>query len=461
VAVTTFTGTQNVAAAIQSASTTSTSTAQAVASTQDAQVVANVAQSDPLNQSVITAGESEGLAQTNTLAATAIAYVSDDSIQTVAQQQSGTNDGASHSLSAAQWIETVQIADAGVAATQSRAHNRNHVWSAFGSSHAKLGKVTQKNTAETLAIADVESTVRQVVQQLQVGGGADQDAAATQSARITQGQKAVSTVSQARVTNVNAVSIPLYGSWNRPLEQSNHVSAVSAAYATSAIEQTINQSESGAGIEWHASATQDVVVNQSGGTATSGASQSDRTNSSGWRGVVTPPGSTTSTPPGTISKPPGGLSGNGSTPSVSGSSAAGGASDVRRVRLAAAPASGRRVFAPRHGTVKRPAIGLRTSHGSAGPSILPQAPASTSAPSRSQSVATGPSATAGQAPLPFKHDNLNFGGMTAAAPGGLLPAAFAVRPEPIELAAPGVGRLQRDAPILGRSVDTSLRERPG
>jgi hypothetical protein len=463
VAITTFSGTQSVAVAAESASTTSASTAQALASTQDAQAVANVTQDDPLNQSVVTAGEIDGLDQSNTVSATAIGHAADDSIQTVAQQQSGTRDGANHSLSATQWIETVQVAEAGVAATQSRARNHNHVWSGMGPSQAKLGKVTQKNTAETLALADVESTVRQVVQQVQIRGGADQDASAGQSATTTQAQNAFSSVSQARVTNVNAVSIPLYGSWNPPLDQSNHVSAVSTSYATSAIEQTIAQSESGAGIEWHASATQEAVVNQSDGTATSGASQSDRTNTSGWRGVVTPPGSTTSTPPGTISKPPSELSGNGSTPSESGASAVAGSSGVRRVHLAAAPASGSRVrvLAPRHVAVKRPGIGRKTFHGSGGPTALLQAPTSSSAPSSFRSVTAGPSAAAGQAPLPWKHDNLNFAGSTAAVPGGLLPAAFAVRPEPMELAVPGVGRLQRDAPILGRSVDTSLRERPG
>jgi hypothetical protein len=47
------------------------------------------------------------------------------------------------------------------------------------------------------------------------------------------------------------------------------------------------------------------------------------------------------------------------------------------------------------------------------------------------------------------------------APPAMLLAGFAALLDPIKLAAPGAGRLQRDAPVLGRPVDTSLRERPG
>jgi hypothetical protein len=463
VAITTFSGTQSVAVAAESASTTSASTAQALASTQDAQAVANVTQDDPLNQSVVTAGEIDGLDQSNTVSATAIGHAADDSIQTMAQQQSGTRDGANHSLSATQWIETVQVAEAGVAATQSRARNHNHVWSGMGPSQAKLGKVTQKNTAETLALADVESTVRQVVQEVQIRGGADQDASAGQSATTTQAQNAFSSVSQARVTNVNAVSIPLYGSWNPPLDQSNHVSAVSTSYATSAIEQTIAQSESGAGIEWHASATQEAVVNQSDGTGDV-------------RGIAV------------RSHEHERLARRRHAARLDDLDAAG--NDLQ----AAERAVRERFDAERVRSVRRGRLIGRPSRpprggaglGQPGPGTRAQACRREAARDRPQDVprlgrphgaAAGADVFIGAVELPVRNGGTVRRGRPGAVAlearqpqfrrldGGctpaLLPAAFAVRPEPIELAVPGVGRLQRDAPILGRSVDTSLRERPG
>jgi hypothetical protein len=64
-------------------------------------------------------------------------------------------------------------------------------------------------------------------------------------------------------------------------------------------------------------------------------------------------------------------------------------------------------------------------------------------------------------PLPTKHDYTNLVGTMSTAPPALLSAGFAALLEPIKLAAPGVGRLQHDAPALGRPVDTALLERPG
>jgi hypothetical protein len=450
VAVTTFTGTQsNVPTG-----STSASADQAIASDQTAVASADVAQTRPLNQNVVTAGEMDGVAQENGVAGTAIADALDQSSQALSQQQAATDDGAAHTLTAAQRIATVQTARAGVAAAQTDATNLNQVWSTFGPSKAKLGQVTQTNVAETVAIADVESAVQQVSRQSQTGGGADQDASATQIATTAQAQDASSSVSQARVANVNDVAIPLYGSWSPPLVQSNHVSAVSVSYATSEISQTITQIESGDGIEWHANATQTADVKQSG-TAWSGASQSGRTNTSGWRGLVSVPVSSTPTTGAqtqvAVPRPRLTLSSPYSSGSASATASPQGL-DSSAVTLVAAW-----VPATRHVRATPPALVLATRT----VRTWPSSSSPLSAKSQRSGEAEGSSSTSPrQTPLPSRH-NLNLIGTMSSAPPALLPAAFAALLAPIELAAPGVGRLQHDAPVLGRPVDISLRERPG
>jgi hypothetical protein len=452
IAGTNFTGSQTVAVTTDGATATTNAAAQSIQNDQTATATADVAQTRPLNENVITAGEVDGVDQVNGVAATAIATALDESSQAVTQQQSATADGASHALTAVQQIETAQSAHAGAEAGQTDATNLNQAWSAFGPSAAKLGNVAQSNWAETLSIADVENAVQQLIQQSQIGGGADQEATATQTATTSQAQDAVSAVGQTHVTNVNNVAIPLYGSSNPPVDQSNHVSAVSLSYAESSVAQTATQSESGDGVEWHATSVQTADVKQSG-KASSGASQSGRTNTSGWNGVVTPPTASTQ-PPTTVPS---------STPttsamlrvvtapqavSTSGSSATGGtlAADVTVV--------GTWGTAVTHVVATPPAV-VRTA------SKVTTIPSSLSQPQPLRLAAgSSPSAPAPQAPLPSKH-NFNLLGSMSTAPPGLLLAGFAALLEPIKLAAPGVGRLQRDAPVLGRPVEASLRERPG
>jgi hypothetical protein len=276
VAVTTFTGTQSAAVTTDSTSAASTSADQAIGSDQEATAAADVAQTRPLNANVVTAGEIDGVDQANSVVGTSVANVADESIQSVTQQQSGTNDGASHSLSAVQRIETVQSAHAGVVAGQTDAGNLNQVWSIFGPSKAKLGKVTQKNVAETLAIADVTSAVQQVIHQSQAGGGADQDAAATQSASTAQAQSAFSAVSQARVANVNAVAIPLNGSWNAQNLGSSQTTLAAADAEALALAETSQQldqfgfSLGGTQVQW--AGQQTSLVQMAGGVALVGQS---------------------------------------------------------------------------------------------------------------------------------------------------------------------------------------------
>jgi hypothetical protein len=460
VALTTFSGTQSVAAASDGSVGSTASADQGVISAQDATASADVTQTRPLNQSVVTAGEIDGVQQLNGVAATAIATAYDESSQSVNQSQSGTDDGASHSLAAVQRIETLQSAQADVRAAQADAGNINEVWSPFGPSTATLGKVTQRNTAETLSIADAESAVQQVIDQGQVGGGADQDASATQVALTSQEQTASSRVSQARVTNLNVVTIPLNGVSNPAVDQSNSVSTVSGSYAGSTIDQSITQSESGDGIEWHETALQEADVKQSG-AASAAASQSDRTNTAGWNGVTATP---VSTPPGVESGP--GVSGSPVTFLAYAPTAASGATQSAAPEITLrATTSPRRsvgrhsfVFTHRRSSVSHPGVLRSTRAGPTAPLASGNGRpivvgAKSTAPSR-------PGGRPSEPPLPTKHD-FNLIGTLSTAPPALLSAGFAALLEPIKLAAPGVGRLQHDAPALGRPADAALRERPG
>jgi hypothetical protein len=460
VALTTFTGSQDVAVTSDGTATGLASSDQGIVSQQDSQAAADVVQTRPSNESIVTAGEIEGVDQLNRVAATAIATTYDESVQAVKQSRLATDDGAIHSLDAVQRIETLQSVYAGVSAAQTDARNVNRVWSAFGPSAAKLGKVTQLSQAETLTIADAESAVQQVIDQGQIGGGADQTAVATQMALTSQAQTASSRVAQSRVTNLNDVSIPLNGISNPPVVQSNSVSTVSTSYAGSEIDQSIVQSESGDGIEWHVTATQEATVKQSG-AASSAASQSDRTNTAGWNGqTATPVVSTTPGTPAGLSAPPLTFIAYASSPAFQ---EPGGGAPHRRIHVSRPRV---RIVVTGHTSAVRH-VGLSWLGIIHSPATVAAGSGSPLASFRNASSAraggNGPSGSAGRSsspPLPTKHD-FNLLGTMSTAPPALLSAGFAALLEPIRLAAPGVGRLQHDAPALGRPVDTALRERPG
>ena len=413
---------------------------QGITSDQNALATADAAQVRPLNLSVVTGGWIEKLTQANDTVAAASAAAFDTAIQSVTQNQTGTSDGALHAADAAQVIATAQNATASAQSVQADAANVVQVWSQIAGNQAEIGQVSQRNQAVTAAYAAVASETTQIIDQSQIGGGAEQLATALQAAIITQAHQAAVGVAQAHVKNRATIEIPWNGLWNPPIDQSNDVSAVAVSTAYSGISQTIVQEESGDGIAWDEHAVQTAIVIQSG-SASGGASQSFRENVAGWNGTV-----------------------------ASGAPSGGNevASELASVNAALTGPNGLIV-----GTPPLPAGGVLAGHvvyvsHASGRAVLVRSPwAALPAGTRNATAAGTPGtpadrggATSGS--TPYRHLLLNLLGAMSSTLGvffGTTP--FAALLALFMIAALGVGRLQYPVPALGRSADFARRERPG
>ena len=282
-AVTTFDGSQEMT--ISSDGESDATQYQGITSIQSATASADAGQVDPRNTIIRTAGAIEGIKQQNRVAAASTAAAFDTATQTLEQTQTGTDDGAVHSVASTQVIGTLQTATSDAVATQAHALNLAHVWSQASGNQARIQKITQTNESVALGFAAVESVTSQSLSQTQTGAGSDQLADALQEAVTTQQNVASAHVGQASVRNRIEMEIPWNGAMNPPIDQSNGVSAASISESYSEITQTAVQEASGEGVEWDQHAQQVAIVNQ-GGTASSSASQSNIDNLAHWTGTL-------------------------------------------------------------------------------------------------------------------------------------------------------------------------------
>ena len=434
-AVTTFDGSQEMT--ISSDGESDATQYQRITSIQSATASADAGQVDPRNTIIRTAGLIEGIKQVNRVAAASTAAAFDMATQTLVQNQTGTDDGAVHSVASTQVIGTLQTATSDAVAAQAQASNLAHLWSQASGNQAWIQKITQTNESVALGFAAVESITSQALSQTQTGAGADQVADALQEAVTTQQNVASAHVGQASVRNRIEMEIPWNGAMNPPIDQSNGVSAASISTSYSEITQTAVQEASGEGVEWDQHAQQIAIVNQ-GGSASSSASQSNIDNLAHWTGTLaTPPSATVASggspsfgqageaPPADdliFGAPPLALSG------VLGAS-------VELSRLSAA----RIVTAPR------------------GPASFDNAGTAPGSPRAA--TASPPTMTPSER---FVHTLFNLLGAGSSALVLLLGTTpFAALLALFMIAALGVGRLQYAMPALGRSVDFARRERPG
>ena len=288
-AVTTFDGSQEMT--ISSDGESDATQYQGITSIQSATASADAGQVDPRNTIIRTAGAIKGIKQQNRVAAASTAAAFDTATQTLEQNQTGTDDGAVHSVASTQVIGTLQTATSDAVATQADALNLAHVWSQASGNRASIQKITQTNESVALGFAALESVTSQSVSQTQTGAGSDQLADALQEAVTTQQSVAAAHVGQASVRNRVEMEIPWNGAMNPPIDQSNGVSAASISTSYSEITQTVVQEASGEGVEWDQHAQQIVIVKQ-GGSASSSASQANIDNLAHWTGTLatSPPG---------------------------------------------------------------------------------------------------------------------------------------------------------------------------
>jgi hypothetical protein len=432
-AVTTFDGSQEMT--ISSDGESDATQYQGITSIQSATASADAGQVDPRNTIIRTAGAIEGIKQLNRVAAASTAAAFDTATQTLEQTQTGTDDGAVHSVASTQVIGTLQTATSDAVATQAHALNLAHVWSQASGNQAWIQKITQTNESVALGFAAVESVASQSLNQTQTGAGSDQLADALQEAVTTQQNVAAAHVGQASVRNRIEMEIPWNGAMNPPIDQSNGVSAASISESYSEITQTAVQEASGEGVEWDQHAQQVAIVNQ-GGTASSSASQSNIDNLAHWTGTLATP------PPGTV---------RGGGASTFGQAADAPVADSLIFGDSPPPLSG--VLA---GSVELSRLAaariLTAPHGSRG--------------FDSTGAAPGPRAATASAPMTpserFVHTLFNLLGAGSSALVLLLGTTpFAALLALFMIAALGVGRLQYAMPALGRSVDFARRERPG
>ena len=433
-AVTTFDGSQEMT--VSSDGESDATQYQGITSIQSATASADAGQVDPRNTIIRTAGAIEGIKQQNRVAAASTAAAFDTATQTLEQTQTGTDDGAVHSVASTQVIGTLQTATSDTVATQAHALNLAHVWSQASGNQASIQKITQTNESVALGFAAVESVTSQSLSQTQTGAGSDQLADALQEALTTQQNVASAHVGQASVRNRVEMEIPWNGAMNPPIDQSNGVSAASISASYSEITQTAVQEASGEGVEWDQHAQQIAIVTQ-GGSASSSASQSNIDNLAHWTGTLATPGTTVA-------------GGGGSSFSQAGEAPLAqtplifGAPPLARSGVLAGSVELSRLFAARIFTAPHGLSGFESAGAAPGP------PAATaSEPTMSPSER-------------FVHTLFNLLGAGSSALVLLLGTTpFAALLALFMIAALGVGRLQYAMPALGRSVDFARRERPG
>ena len=434
-AVTTFDGNQEMT--ISSDGQTEATQYQGITSIQSATASADAGQVDPRNTIIRTAGAIQGIKQQNRVAAASSAAAFDTATQTLEQTQTGTDDGAVHSVASTQVIGTLQTATSDAVAAQAHALNLAHVWSQASGNQAWIQKITQTNESVALGFAAVESLTSQSLSQTQTGAGSDQLADSLQEAMATQANVASAHVGQASVRNRVEMEIPWNGAMNPPIDQSNGVSAASISTSYSEITQTAAQEASGEGVEWDQHAQQIAIVTQ-GGSASSSASQSNIDNLAHWTGTLATPPSGLFAAGGGSSFGQAGEAPVAETPMIFGAPAPALsgvlAGSVELSRLSAA-----RIITARHG-----------------PSTFGSADA---APGPRAATASAPTMTPSER---FVHTLFNLLGAGSSALVLLLGTTpFAALTALFMIAALGVGRLQYAMPALGRSVDFARRERPG
>jgi hypothetical protein len=434
-AVTAFDGSQEMT--ISSDGESDATQYQGITSIQSATASADAGQVEPRNTIIRTAGAIDGIKQQNRVAAASSAAAFDTAAQTLEQNQTGTNDGAVHSVASMQVIGTLQTATSDAVAVQAHALNLAHVWSQASRNQARIQKVTQTNESVALGFAAVESVTSQSLSQTQTGAGSDQLADALQEAVTTQQNVATAHVGQASVRNRVELEIPWNGAMNPPIDQSNGVSAASISTSYSEITQTAVQEASGEGVEWDQHAQQVAIVNQ-GGSASSGASQSNIDNLAHWTGTLATP------PSATFAGAAGSSYGQAGHAPLADSSLIFGAPPLRLSGVLAGSVELSRLSAARM---------ITAAHGPRG--------------FDSAGAVPGPRAAAASAPpmTPserFVHTLFNLLGAGSSALVLLLGTTpFAALTVLFMIAALGVGRLQYAMPALGRSVDFARRERPG
>jgi hypothetical protein len=435
-AVTSFDGSQEMT--ISSDGESDATQYQGITSIQSATASADAGQVDPRNTIIRTAGAIEGIKQVNRVAAASSAAAFDTATQTLEQNQTGTDDGAVHSVASTQVIGTLQTAISDAVAAQAHALNLAHVWSQASGNQARIQKITQSNESVALGFAAVETVTSQSLSQTQTGAGSDQLADGLQEAMTTQQNVASAHVGQASVRNRVELEIPWNGAMNPPIDQSNGASAASISTSYSEIMQTAVQEASGEGVEWDQHAQQIAIVKQ-GGSASSSASQSNIDNLAHWTGTLATP------PSGIVAGRSGSSFGQAGEAPLAETSLIFGAppltlsgvlgSSVELSRLSAA-----RIFVAPHG----PNVLVSSTGAAPGPRA-----ATASAPTMSPSER-------------FVHTLFNLLGAGSSALVLLLGTTpFAALLSLFMIAALGVGRLQYAMPALGRSVDFARRERPG
>jgi len=433
-AVTTFDGSQEMT--ISSDGESEATQYQGITSIQSATASADAGQVDPRNTIIRTAGAIKGIKQQNRVAAASTAAAFDTATQTLEQNQTGTDDGAVHSVASTQVIGTLQTATSDAVATQADALNLAHVWSQASGNRAGIQKITQANESVALGFAALESVTSQSVSQTQAGAGSDQLADALQEAVTTQQNVASAHVGQASVRNRIELEIPWNGAMNPPIDQSNGVSAASISTSYSEITQALVQEASGEGVEWDQHAQQIAIVNQ-GGSASSSASQANIDNLAHWTGTLA------TSPPGIVAGRSGSSFGQAGEAPVSETPLIFGAPPLSFSGVLAGSVELSRLSAARIFTAPR------------GPSAF-----------GSTGATPGPQAATASAPMTpserFVHTLFNLLGAGSSALVLLLGTTpFAALLALFMIAALGVGRLQYAMPALGRSVDFARRERPG
>jgi hypothetical protein len=433
-AVTTFDGSQEMT--ISSDGESEATQYQGITSIQSATASAGAGQVDPRNTIIRTAGAIEGIKQLNRVAAASSAAAFDTAAQTLEQTQTGTDDGAVHSVASTQVIGTLQNATSDAVATQAHALNLAHVWSQVSGNQARIQKITQANESVALGFAAVESVTSQSLSQTQTGAGSDQLADALQEAVTTQANVASAHVGQASVLNRVEMEIPWNGAMNPPIDQSNGVSAASISESYSEITQTAVQEASGEGVEWDQHAQQVAIVNQ-GGTASSSASQSNIDNLAHWTGTLA------TLAPSIVAGRSGSSFGQAGEAPVA-DSLIFGAPPLALSGVLAGSVELSRLSAARILTAPHNPRGFDSVGAAPGPRADPTASAPMTPSER------------------FVHTLFNLLGAGSSALVLLLGTTpFAALLALFMIAALGVGRLQYAMPALGRSVDFARRERPG
>jgi hypothetical protein len=442
---------------------------------QSATATADATQTQPLNAVVLAAGTSDPIDQANATTASALATATSTVAQVAATDPLSTGE-----FSGAQAASVIQQVEAGATASQTDVMNAHDVWSR-GATPARIGAVTQSNTAAASVIASADSAVTQLVEQGASAGGSGSGSAA-QSSSTTQQSAASASASQTRVANVDDVQAPQNGDFRPAVSQSNTVRTGAVTRNSSTVFQSVVQRGGGEGIVWHATATQDAQTRQSG-DASASAGQTDRTNHAGWNGSLLAPASpgasaaapVTKTESGTLVAfsfedsflgrdllyaGPAATAAGGNLRSHGGSGAGAASAGVQRhggdgvlaavhVERSATPSAGG-VDATRY-AAETAAFAAPATPGLDHVLLPVWAPAGAS-------QATKPLAPLVRLPLP--HDGSIFGtggGAAGAAPAGV----FGVSLAPYKFAAPTLGRPQSQTSALGRPAETAPLERPG